>query len=65
MQIGRGNFFIPVICEETGWYGGEYSFYFPDYLDEKTARRYAFVYLEQRIVSGMAERKNYGSPLEV
>lgn len=60
MKVEKGNFFIPVICEETGWYGGKHSFFFGEYLDEATARKRAFIYLEQRIRSGEVMRRKYG-----
>jgi hypothetical protein len=61
MQVDKGWFFIPVICEETGWYGAQYSYFFPKYLDETTARKYAFIYLEQKVNSGECERRQYAS----
>lgn len=60
MKVNKGNYFIPVICEETGWYGTEEGWWFPNYLDVETARKYSFIYLEQRINSGKIERRSYG-----
>jgi hypothetical protein len=51
---------IPVICEETGWYGGNLRYTVPvSVLDFTTASKYAFICLEGQIRDGKLERKDY------
>jgi hypothetical protein len=45
--------FTPIICTETGFWGGEYHFLAP-------SQKYAFKMLERRIAAGRIKKRPYG-----
>ncbi|MEH2517367.1 hypothetical protein V1279_002940 [Bradyrhizobium sp. AZCC 1610] len=46
------RFYTPIICEETGWYGGNFHCLAP-------SLKYAFRMLERRIADGKIQRRPY------